>query len=640
MNTKTALVFTRKDPKERKAKSKMAPLVLGALGVVYGDIGTSPLYAIKESFSASHGLEASTANVYGVLSLVFWALMLVVSIKYLVFVLRADHRGEGGISSLIAMLLPKLNGNGKLSERALIVGLGIFGVGFIYGDGIITPSISVLSAIEGIEIATPALKPLVVPITIAVLLLVFSMQARGTSKIGAIFGPATLLWFLMIAAMGLPWIFQHPEILLAVHPKYALDFFVRNGHIGFLALGSVALCVTGAEALYADMGHFGKKAIRIGWFWIAFPALLINYFGQGAFFLTTGGAVKHTFFGMVGGYLIYPVIVVSTVAAVIASQAMISGAFSLTHHIMQLGYLPRSTIRHTSMSQEGQIYIPGVNRWLMISCVAVVLGFKETSALAGAYGLAVMGTMVITSILFGLVCHRIWNWPLYRTIPVIAIFLFIDVSILSANLPKIHMGGWVPLTIGALTLLFMSTWKRGRDFLAEKITTSSTPLADFMNKIATDKPQRVKGTAVVMTPNLDIAPYVLVHHYRHNRILHERVILLSIITEHDPYVPLSERVRVTDLEMGFVKVVAYFGYMETADVPEILERCGSAGLVLNLREMSYFLGRETFITNGNSGMPFWRKNLFVVMTRNARSASEFFNLPPDQVIEIGAQIQI
>ncbi len=628
-------------PSKDCSGSTLAKLSLGALGVVYGDIGTSPLYALKESFHPSHGLALSSANIFGILSLVFWSLTLVIVVKYLAFILRADNQGEGGITTLLALLLPRLEKPNDARRRRIVVLLALFGAGLLYGDGIITPAISVLSAIEGLAVATPAFDPVIVPITIGILIVLFSVQRGGTHRIGAVFGPMTLLWFLTLAVTGLPWIFRHPEILGAVNPMHAISFFSRNGIQGFLVLSSIVLCITGGEALYADMGHFGRKPIRWSWYTVVFPALLINYFGQGAVVLEKGAAVlDHTFYALVDGWLIYPLVLIATIATVIASQALISGAFSLTQQSVQLGYLPRTNIRHTSRETEGQIFVPGVNLFLMVACISLVLVFEESTKLAAAYGIAVTGTMTITSLLFFLVVRLVWKWPVFQAVALVALFLTIDLAFFGANLAKLIHGGWIPVLIAIAILSVMMTWKRGRITLAAQMAKLSVPLDRFIDKVAEDKPHRVKGTAVFMTLNRDIAPSVLLHHYRHNQSLHEKVVLLSIITEHAPEVPMDERVRVTDFDQGFVKVIARYGYMETPDVEEILTRCESSGLKIDRSRVSYYLGRESFLATGDSGMYLWRKKLFVVLSRNARPATEFFNLPPDQVIEIGSQVRI
>jgi KUP system potassium uptake protein len=610
-------------------------LAIGALGVVFGDIGTSPLYAIKQSFHPGHGLALAQHNVYGILSLVFWSLVLVVCINYLGIIMRADNHGEGGITALLSLIIPRVKAGSPL------ILLGIVGTGLLYGDGVITPSLTVLSAVEGLEVATPAFKPFIVPITVAILILLFSFQRKGTASIGAVFGAVTLVWFLTISLISIPWLMKHPEIFRAVNPVHASRFLMENGYSAFIVLGAVFLCVTGAEALYADMGHFGKGPIRLAWYVIVFPALLLNYFGQGALILARGAAgTENPFFGMVEGIWLYPLVIISTLASVIASQALISGAYSLTQQAVQLGYLPRTTIRHTSREVEGQIYVPLVNMFLMVLCIAVVVIFEDSSKLAEAYGIAVTGTMLITSILFFNVMRKVWGNIARVSTFFLGLFFIAVLFFLAANLVKLKTGGWIPLSIALFVLASMTTWKRGRMALSKVLAEVSTPLDDFFKHLLKERPHRVRGTAVFMTLNRDIAPSVLLHYYKHAHCLHERIILLSILTEHDPEVPNSERVRVTDLPEGFVKVVARYGYMQTPSVSNILKRCEAAGLKIDYEHISYYLGRESFVTTGNSGMAKWRKKMFVLMARNARPATEFFSLPPDRVIEIGTQIQI
>ncbi|HTL12511.1 MAG TPA: KUP/HAK/KT family potassium transporter [Bdellovibrionota bacterium] len=629
------------DRRERLHKAPTFKLALGALGVVFGDIGTSPLYAIRESFNPAHGLPLTEANILGVLSLVFWSLTIVVSVKYLGFILRADHEGEGGITTLLALLLPRLQGPERARERAAVVLLALLGAGLLYGDGVLTPAISVLSAVEGLGVAAPGFRPAVVPVTVVILVALFALQSRGTGHIGALFGPLTAVWFFMIALMGLPWIFHRPDILRALNPYYAVSFFARNGHAGFLCLGAVVLCITGAEALYADMGHFGRKPIRLDWFVLVFPCLLLSYFGQGALVLDRGEAVlDNTFYGQVGGWLLYPVVAVATGAAVVASQALISGVFSLTQQAVQLGYLPRVTIHHTSRHLEGQIFVPRVNVLLMVACIALVLEFQESAGLAGAYGLAVTATMVVTSLLFGLVTVRIWGWNPIWTMLMLLAFLSVDLGFFLANVVKIGEGGWFPVLVGMIMLALMTSWKRGREMLGKRMEELAVPLDEFFEQLAKEKPPRVKGTAVFLTLTRDIAPSVLLHHYRHNQSLHRQVLLLSIVTEHRPEVAFRDRLRITDLPQGFVKLVARYGYMQTPDVREILILAERAGLKLDPEHISYFLGRETYLNTGDSGMAKWRRSLFVFLSRNARPATEFFGLPPDRVIELGAQIRI
>jgi KUP system potassium uptake protein len=616
----------------------LVKLSLGALGVVYGDIGTSPLYAMKECFAAPHGTAVTEHNVLGVLSLFFWALTLVIVVKYLTFVMRADNEGEGGTFALIALLDP------KRAERTrsgmLLVLLGLFGASLLSGEGIITPAVSVLGAVEGLKEATDAFEPFIVPLSVAIIVALFMIQKRGTGGVGAIFGPAMLLWFATISAIGIRWIVKRPDVLHGVNPLYAIEFMRHHKGHGFLVLGSVVLCFTGGEALYADMGHFGKGPIRIAWYGAVFPALLLNYFGQGALLLEKG-AVPHPFFGLVDGWLRFPLAGIATVAAVIASQALISGSFSLARAAVQLGFFPRVKIVHTSGASEGQIYVPEVNWGLAVACVALVLGFGSSSKLAAAYGIAVTGTMSITSILFFAVARGRWKWSLLAAGPLVALFLSVDLAFFSANLVKIAHGGWVPLAIGAVVFTVMTTWRRGRALLGQAFLAQTLPLDMFMADLELTKPPRVQGTAVFMTSNPKGAPPVLLHHFKHNKMLHEQIILLSIATQHIPEVPRSERIKeMVDVGHGFWQVSASYGFMQTPNVLEVLEHCASKGLVTNKMDTSFFLGRETLIVTNKRGLSLWRKMLFIFMSRNARPANAFFQIPPNRVVELGTQIEL
>ncbi len=614
-------------------------LALAALGVVYGDIGTSPLYALKECVTPPHGVDPTPENVLGLLSLIFWSITLVVVVKYLVFVVRADNQGEGGVLALLALVvLPEDGAPSK--RRGFLLLLGLFGAALLYGDGMITPAISVLSAVEGLEVATTAFTPLVVPITCGILIALFLVQRRGTAGIGAVFGPATLIWFGAIALAGIPQIVERPDVLLAVSPVHAVHFFAHHGWHGFLVLGSVVLCVTGGEALYADMGHFGRRAIRWAWYGIVFPALLINYFGQGALLLDHPEAAKNPFYGLVHGGSLYAMVAIATVATVVASQALISGAYSLTRQAVQLGYSPRVSIVHTSGTTEGQIYVPEINNLLMVSCVALVLAFRASGALAAAYGIAVTGTMAITSMLFYVVARTRWGWRKWQAAALVALFLTFDLSFLGANLAKITQGGWVPIAVGVGMFTIMTTWKRGRALLGERLRAASLPLDAFLEDVATTKPHRVKGTAVFLNANPTGTPVVLLHHFKHNKVLHEQVILLSVLTDRIPEVPATERVKVRDLGEGFWQVSAHYGFMQTPSVPEILRQCTKSGLKTKENDTSFYLGRETLLATPGGGLARWRKKLFGFLSRNARPATAFFGLPPNRVVEMGAQIEL
>ncbi len=612
---------------------------LAALGVVYGDIGTSPLYALRECFLPGHGVTLTSANVLGVLSLITWSLTLVVSIKYLAYVLRADNEGEGGILALLALVVkPRDDQRGVAAHRALIM-LGLVGAALLYGDSVITPAISVLGAIEGLEVATPLFKDWVVPLTVVVLILLFMLQRRGTSGIGAIFGPAMVVWFAALTFTGLPWIWREPKVLRALDPRLGLQFLTGHGTHGFLLLGSVVLCVTGAEAVYADMGHFGRKPIRLAWFAVAFPALLINYFGQGALLLSRPLAVANPFYGLVSGLWVYPLVAIATVAAVVASQALISGAFSLTNQAVQLGYCPRLKVVHTSGHHEGQIFVPEVNAALAIACIAIVITFKGSSALAAAYGIAVTGTMAVTSILFFWVMR--YRWGVFPAALALVGFLTVDLSFFGANLVKVAHGGWLPLVIAAILFTNFSTWKRGRRALGERLRAAALPLEPFLEDLATHELPRVHGNAVFMTGNPDAVPPALLHHLKHNKSLHQCVILLSIMTEHVPGIRRRERVQSRELGHGMYQVVAHYGFMQTPHISDML-RTGKRqlGIELELEETSFFLGRETLIATGRSGMSRWRAGLFAFLSRNSHSATEFFGLPPGRVVELGMQIEI
>jgi len=624
---------------------RLAVLSLTALGVVYGDIGTSPLYAMKECFRvvAGNTTESSVSptadNVFGVLSLIVWALTMVVTVKYIFFIMRADNDGEGGILALLALIQQRLHKDNDAARLAILGALGLFGAALLYGDGVITPAISVLGAVEGIDVATPALRHLVVPISVVVLFALFLVQRGGTTKIGRVFGPVMLLWFGTIALFGLLEIVKEPSILAAVNPLYGVRFFANHGWHGIFILGSVVLAVTGAEALYADMGHFGRLPIRLAWAVYVFPALLLNYFGQGALLLRDPTASINPFYRLIPGALIWPMLILATAAAVIASQALISGAFSLTHQAMQLGYSPRLTVTHTSKHEAGQIFIPQVNRALMIGSIALVFFFRSSSALASAYGIAVTGTMVITTLLFTQIARRHWGWSRLQAVAFLAVFLTIDGAFLIANVVKIESGGWFPLAAAFVVYLMMTTWNHGRRALHTLLREGSLPIGLFLDDVKRRQPPRVPGTAVFMTSDESGAPVVLLHHLKHNKVLHDQVILLSVITDDVPEVAAGERVNVESLGEGFYRVIARYGFMQQPNVPSIFPQCTSLGVKLRPNDTSYFLGREQLIPTGRSQMPRWRKKLFVIMSRNAQSATQFFGLPPNRVVELGAQIE-
>jgi len=639
------------------SRASVGKLALGALGVVYGDIGTSPLYALKECVTLPHGVTPDAENIYGLLSLLFWAITLVVSVKYILYILRADNNGEGGVLALMALAArvgraksltaedkgkkPKRQNWQEVKRaRVVLITLGLFGAALLYGDGVITPAISVLSAIEGLQVATHAFTPVIAPLTCGVLVALFWVQKRGTGGIGAVFGPVTLVWFIAIAACGLPWVVRHPEILGAVNPIHAVRFFANHGVHGFLVLGSVVLCITGGEALYADMGHFGTRAIRLAWYACVFPALLLNYFGQGALLLERPAAISNPFYALVPVGWLYPMVALATVATVVASQALISGAFSLTRQAVQLGYLPRVTVVHTSGTTEGQIYIPEVNRLLAVACVALVLNFRASSNLASAYGIAVTGTMAITSVLSFWVARDRWGWSRLRAGGLLVFLLAIDLSFFTACSAKIMSGGWFPLALAGGMFSVMVTWNRGRTLLSEHINARTLPMAMFVADVAASKPQRVPGTAVFLSSTRRGTPIVLLHHFKHNKVLHHQVVILSITTDAVPWVREEHKVRLKDFGQGFWAATAHYGFMESPDVTDILRRCHDKGLETNEADTSYYLGRESLIPKrGFKGMAEWRKYLFRYLSRNARPATDFFAIPPNRVVEIGMQIE-
>jgi KUP system potassium uptake protein len=578
----------------------------------------------------------------GILSLVFWAMTFVVTFKYLTFVMRADNRGEGGILALMALVGERPST--RRARQALLM-LGLFGAALLYGDGVITPAISVLGAVEGVAVAAPSLEHLVVPATVVILAGLFAFQKRGTATVGAVFGPIMLVWFACIALVGGHALLRDPSVLAAVSPLHGLRFFAAHRVHGFLVLGAVVLVITGGEALYADLGHFGRRPIRVAWLTVAMPALLLNYFGQGALLLHDPQAARNPFYLVVPSWGLYPMIAVATAAAIVASQALISGAFSLTRQAVQLGYCPRVTIRHTSRTEIGQIYIPEVNWALGLACIAIVLGFRSSSNLAAAYGIAVTGTMMITTLLFHRVMREQWAWPAWVAYPLTVLFLFVDASFFTANIVKIEEGGWFPLAAGLAVFALMSTWKRGRQALAEYLRGAGLPLDLFLPEIERNPPHRVKGTAVFLTSNIDAAPPVMLHHLKHNKVLHERVLLVSILTQEIPYVRARERLAVKSLGAGFYQVIARYGFMQTPNVPALLASLPEGAvagprLEKSQMETTYYLGRETLLGNGPARLASWRKRLFIVMARNAQTASSFFGLPPNRVVELGAQVQL
>jgi KUP system potassium uptake protein len=628
---------------------KLAALSIAALGVVFGDIGTSPLYALTACFNEVNGVPPTPENVLAVLSLVFWSLNFLITFKYLYQMMQVDNRGEGGILALLALLRPS-----EITSwgRWALISAGLFGSALLYGDGIITPAISVLGAVEGLSVATPTLTPYVMWISLAIIIALFMVQRRGTAGIGAIFGPVTSIWFVCIAVLGIRGILLEPGVLKAINPWHAVSLFLEHPKQAFLLLSAIVLVVTGGEALYADMGHFGRRPIRVAWLGIVLPALVINYFGQGALILKDPSAALNPFYSLVPRWALYPMVGIATMAAVTASQALISGAFSLTQQAVQLGYSPRVTIIHTSQSEKGQIYIPEVNWLLMLACVGLVLGFQNAANLAGTYGVAVTGTMATTTVLFAAVARERLGWPIWRVAATGGLLLVVDIAFMTSNLTKIPHGGWFPLVVAALIFVLMATWKKGRRIVTAVLREGSLPMDLFIKEMVKRPPVRVPGVAVFMTSDLSGAPPVLLHHLKHNKVLHEKVILMSVATREIPQVPPSERIDLDDLGAGVYTVVGSYGFMESPNVPDILQALGSFGLHAKASETTFYLGRETLIPTKASRakrvalsarglwMAMWRKRIFMVMTNNSRPATAFFGLPPNRVVELGAQVQI
>ena len=617
---------------------RLAILTIGANGVVYGDIGTSPLYALRECFHGAHAIDPSRDNVLGVLSLIFWALTLLISIKYLVFVMRANNKGEGGVLALIALV--SQHPSAKRRSRVLFIALGLFGSALLYGDGMITPAISVLGAVEGLNIVTHLFEPYIVPVTVVILLGLFLLQSRGTKTVGTLFGPIMVIWFITIAVMGIPWIARAPEVFKAFNPVLGLEFLFENGWLGFVVLGSVFLVVTGGEALYADMGHFGPKPIRVAWFTLVFPSLIINYLGQGALLLTDPTAASAPFFLMAPSWALIPLVGLATCAAVIASQALISGAFSLTRQAIQLGYCPRLVIEHTSATEHGQIYLPQVNWALMLATIGLVLGFRTSSNLAAAYGIAVGATMAITTMLTYLVARGSWGIGRLQAGSLAIFFLVIEFGLFGANLPKIPRGGWFPLVVAGIVYIALTTWKQGRALLWLRLSQRIYPFDRFMKDIADVPPYRVPGTAIFMTSNLQGTPPTLLHNLEHNRVLHERVILLTVTTRDVPYVSDLERAELEPLGQGFYRLALRYGFMQEPDVPAALLAQATPDFPIDLDRTTFFLGIETLIEPKEPGMPRWRERLFMFMSRNAVRATSFFKIPPTRVVEIGIQVEL
>lgn len=613
--------------------------VLSALGVVFGDIGTSPLYALKECFLGSHAVPLTNANILGVLSLILWSLLLVVTFKYLFFVIRADNKGEGGILALMALAAGREKNHGKRTISMVIVA-GLFGSALLYGDGVITPAISVLSAVEGLTLVTSLFDPYVQLITIFILATLFYAQSVGTQKIGSAFGPIILVWFITMAILGLSGIIRNPIVLTAINPVVGFEFLMANSLKGFLVLGSVFLVVTGAEALYADLGHFGIKPIKRGWMLIVLPSLVMQYLGQGALLMSDPTAIKNPFFLLAPAWALVPLVCLATIATIIASQALITGAFSLSQQAVQLGFLPRLRITHTSKNEKGQIYVPAINWALMVGTIYLVLEFKTAGNLAAAYGIAVTATMLITTILLFMVMRRRWRIKKWKVYSLIAIFLIVDIGFFGANAAKIKDGGWFPLLLAAVIFLLMSTWKKGRGILASRLLEASYPLDDFLKKILPTTKNRASGVAVFLSATPSGIPPALLKNTLHNQVVHETVLLLTILTQDVPHVLSADRVQIEGLGMGFYRVIVNYGFMESPDIPNVIDICSHQGLAIDTTKLTYFLGRETIIASKRHGMAIWRERLFAVMSQNAQRATDFFKIPSDKAIEIGSVIDM
>jgi KUP system potassium uptake protein len=620
------------------AKSSLAALSIGAVGIVYGDIGTSPLYTLKTVFSPEHGLAMNQANLLGIISMILWGLTIVVSLKYVTLILRADNRGEGGIMALMALALNSVTKQSKAYFPLML--MGVFGATLFYGDSVITPAISVLSAMEGMEVATPAAKPFILPMTVVILVGLYMVQAHGTAGIARWFGPIMLLWFGVLAVMGLINILRAPQILAAFNPWNAVNFLIHNPKHGFIALGAVVLALTGAEALYADLGHFGKTPMRVSWFSVVFPALALNYLGQGALLIVDPAAITHPFYHQLGSWSVIPLVILSGVATVIASQATISGTFSITKEAIALGFLPRMRIIHTSAQQMGQIYIPIVN-WMQLAAVLMaVVGFGNSDNLAAAYGIAVTLTMVVTTVMTFFVVRYRWHYSAFIAFAATGGFLFVDLALFSSTALKLISGGWFPLTLGAVLCAIMLTWKRGRALVYNNLAKHAIPLEDFLQSLFVDPPTRVYGTAIFMRADNDGVPHVLLHNLIHNKVLHERVVFLTVHNVDDPYVLSKDQIKVTDLGHHCYQLDVYYGFKDEPDLPQVLDLAKDFGLEFEMMETSFFIARQTIISRPGSGMAPWREHMFIAMFRNARDAADYYQIPPNRVIELGTQVEI
>jgi KUP system potassium uptake protein len=619
-------------------RETLPKLILGSIGVVYGDIGTSPLYTMKESFLGPHPLAVDPLHIFGVLSLIFWTLMLIVTFKYVGVAMRADNRGEGGSFALLSLIARNLHGKKKWTPTLVI--LGVLATCLFYGDAMITPAISVLSAVEGLTIVQAGLQPLVVPISIGILVALFLVQARGTAKVGNLFAPVMLVYFAVLATLGVMNIARHPEIIGIINPIWALKFFTYNPKLAFLALGSVFLAVTGAEALYADMGHFGRKAISVSWLALVYPCLVLNYMGQGSLLLDHPAAATNPFYMLAPGWARLPLVFLATAATIIASQAVISGAFSVTHQAIQLGFLPRLRTEHTSEKAHGQIYIPAVNWGLLAMVIVLVVGFRESSKLASAYGIAVTGTMLITSIMLGVMMLYVWRWNRLLAIGATSLFLIVDGAYFASNITKIPDGGWFPLLVAAISFTVLTTWAKGRQLMRERLSEAALPLPVFI-KSAAPSVHRVRGTSVFLSTSADVVPAALLHNLKHNQVLHQRVLILNVKVEEVPHVSEEKRVEVHDAGEGFYRVILHYGFMEEVDIPRDLARIRTCGDAFNMMSTSFFLGRQKLIASKKTpGMALWRERLFAWMLKSSESAMEFFKLPTNRVVELGSQLQI
>lgn len=614
----------------------MSTLLVGAIGIVFGDIGTSPLYALKEIFNGHHPIPVTPENILGVLSLVFWSIMLLVSLKYVAIIMRADNKGEGGSLALLALITDRAKNSG-LSWSVTM--MGIFAAALFYGDSMITPAISVLSAVEGLELITPALKPYVLPLTTVVLTVLFAIQRRGTGAVGQVFGPIMVLWFAVLGIFGLLEILHQPEVLVALNPLYGLRFTIAHPTLAFLALGSVVLAVTGGEALYSDMGHFGRQPIKLAWFSFVLPALVLNYFGQGALLLIQPDAIQSPFYHLAPDWLLIPLVILATMATVIASQAVISGAFSVARQAVQMGFLPRMQIIHTSSHEQGQIYVPLTNWTLYFAVMALVLGFKNSSNLAAAYGIAVTGTMMIDTILIGFVMFLLWRWHVAVVALVAGSLLMLDIAFFAANAIKIPDGGWFPIAMGLVSFTVLTTWRLGRRLVGEEMVKQSIPMRTFLDAFG-EEIHRVNGTAVFMTSNKEGVPTALLHNLKHNQVLHERVFLVTVETSNTPTVPDLERMYMHSMGKGFYRIIIRYGFMEDPNIPGALEECKKYGQPLDMMETSFFLSRETIVPSFAHGLAPWRSKLFALMSKNATSATDFFKIPTNRVVELGTQMTI